>query len=393
MHLAFLSNWQPLYGSATVYVKSSSEIYGGFKVYLRGYFNASVGSITIEPAVPFNSTVQSENQINLDISHIRAGQVLKINVNRICLTNLSFSLNYPFVAESSAYLDVVPPDNLNATVFNNSVVTAQTPFGNRAIYGVSYAVNYLNGDGRYLDYPYHWHDFYRILDFFDLLFFAGSVLIVGVVAYAGGWVGKRYPFLTFSLLIISVAVYLIFGTAYSLIYGQYGNILSLWIVFALSPFFHGFYYHIADNLTGLIPLSLIVESGLLWSSWKLKCGTFLFTVYASTWITELFFPFSIPPTGHGLSFTIIWLGVLYALIVSRYRLFSCRSHLIYSLVAGYCLLSSTYGWISATLTNPLKIHNLGFAYTHVVSFAIACITLWLILGKIASRHEIIMTKA
>jgi len=391
MHVTFLSNWRPLYGSSTAYVDASSEMYGVFQINMRGYFNASVESISIEPNVPFNYTLGGANQIHLNISQIPSDQVLKITIDRICITNASLSLNYPFPTGWPTCVDVVPPGNINATVINNSVVFARTPFGDREIYGVSYAVNYSKGNGRYVEYPYHWHDFYRIPDFFDLLFLAGSFLLVGVVAHASGWVGRRYPFLTFVLVMVSTLIYLIFGTAYSLIYGRYGNTFSLWTVFVLSPFFHSYYYHIAGNLTLLVPLCLVLESGLPWSSWKIKAGLFFLATYAPALITDLLLFRPIPPGGFGLSFAIIGLGVLYGLIVSKYRirLFSDRSILIYSLIAGYCLLTTIYGWISSSLTNPLEPSNLGFAFSHLLQLVISFLTLRFALGKIVGRHEIV----
>jgi len=391
MHVTFLSNWQPLYGSSTAYVESSSEIYGVFQINMRGYFNASVESIAIEPDVPFNHTLNGANQIHLNISQIPSSQVLKITVDRICITNASLSLNYPFPTRWATCVDVVPPGNINATVINNSVVIGRTPFGNREIYGVSYAVNYSKGNGRYVDYPYHWHDFYRIPDFFDLLFLAVSFLFVGVVAHASGWVGRRYPFLTFGIVMVSTLIYLIFGTAYSLIYGLYGNAFSLWAVFVLSPFFHSYYYHIAGNLTLLVPLGLALESGLPWSSWKIKAGLFFLAIYAPALITDLFLFRPIPPGGFGLSFAIIGLGVLYGLIVSKYRtrLLSGGSILIYSLVAGYCLLDPIYGWISGSLTNPLEPSNFGLAFSHLFQLVVSYLTLRFALGKVTSRYEIV----
>jgi len=83
--------------------------------------------------------------------------------------------------------------------------------------------------------------------------------------------------------------------------------------------------------------------------------------------------------------------VLYALIVSKYRirLFSDRSILIYSLVAGYCLLDPTYGWISGSLTKPLEPSNFGFAFSRLFQLVVSYLTLRFALGKVISRYEIV----
>jgi len=380
LHLSLLAGWRPTYGSADVYVESSSEIGGVFEIYMLEYFNASVGSLTLEPDVPFTNSSPTANRISLSVSRVPAGKILKIKVDRISIANQSLPLSYPWKDERDrTYVYVDLPSNINATVYGSSVVKATTPFGEIVVYGVSYAVEYSMGTRRFLDTPLWRHDFYRIPGIFCLLLATLSAFVVGMLALGLKLVEGRYPFATLLLIAITVIVYLRLGTAYSLIYGRYKDTVSLWIIFALSPFFHGDYNHFAGNLSLLLPLGLALEWGLSWCSVRQRLGLFLLTAYASSWVPALLLPYvySVPPGGFGLSFPVIWLAVLYSFLFWRQRttLPSSRKLLMWPLIVGYCLLNPTYGWVSGALINPIEKANFGFAFTHLFSFFLACLVI------------------
>jgi len=390
LHLSLLARWRPTYGSADVYVVSSSDMGGVFEIYLLEYLNASIGSLTLEPDVAFTKSSPTANRIDLNVSYVPSGQILKIKIDRILITNQSLSLNYPWKDERDrTYVYVHLPSNLNATVYGTSVVKATTPFGEIVIYGVSYAVEYSMGTRRFLDAPF-WHDFYRIPDVFCLLLITLSALLVGVLTLGLKLAGERYPFATLLLIAMTVIVYLRLGTGYSLIYGRYKDIPSLWIVFALSPFFHGNYRHFSGNLSLLLPLGLALEWGLSWRSVRQRLGLFLLIAYTSSWVPALLLPYlyPVPPGGFGLSFAVIWLAVLYLFLFWRQRttLPLSRKLLMWSLIVGYCLLNPTYGWVSEAVINPIEKANFGLAFTHLFSLLVACLVIPLILFIVAKFH-------
>ena len=95
----------------------------------------------------------------------------------------------------------------------------------------------------------------------------------------------------------------------------------------------------------------------------------------------------------GLSFPVIWLGVLYAIIVLRHwdQLSSNNSYVVYSLVAGYCLLAPTYGWVESVLIYPSKESNYEMMIGHLLSFALAYLVLKFVVEKITVKQGIIDT--
>lgn len=285
----FLSNWQIAYGTATMFLTPTSEMQGELRIFMRGYFNSSVGSIKIYPSIPFVRKESDTSQIILELDRIAARQTIRISVDTICVTQTNASMNFPFDSDGLSESHVMLyPGNINATVINNSAIVATSPFGDRKILTVSYAVEYKNGSGNYVGYPYHWHDMFRTQDLFAVLFASISLLCFGVICRLSGFDVRRYPFATLFIVSISLVVCLSFGTAYSLVYGQYDVASSALILFMLRPFFHNSYSHLANNLALLLPLGVVLESGLPWKSLKIKLMLTLPLVLASSWIRSYF---------------------------------------------------------------------------------------------------------
>jgi len=371
-------DWSLEYGTATMYVNPVREIGAQLKIYMRGYFNTSIGNISIDPSVNFTYKVIDCYQINLEIHNNTLSGPLRITVDRIRVTNTSLPTRFPFGVDGESYLVVVPSE-FDAIVIGNSEMIAKTSLGEMRVFDVSYVIEYRSGLGRYVDYPYHWHTSFRIQDFLLILLATASTLIVGTI---GGIFNRdlreRYPFMTTLIVMISSMVYVRWGTAYSVMYRDYRKQGALWIVFLLCPFFHESYHHLANNLPALIPLGLVLETGLEWKSWKTRTGLIIFCVYASSWISDFFLHRPIPPGGFGLSFLIIWLSLLFVILVNERRQDLLRNKwiLVYSLIVGYCLLTPTYGWIAQAIINPIEPSNLGLARSHSTAFVTGLLTLW-----------------
>jgi hypothetical protein len=178
-------------------------------------------------------------------------------------------------------------------------------------------------------------------------------------------ISKNTPWITLAMSIIMLAIYLFIGTGMDFIMLNYWNSISRWVEAFFSFLFHSSYDHLIGNLL------VFIFSGTALEIW-LKKPRFRFFWYflpipLNLFVDMLvFFSSEYPPVG--ASFWIIGQSIILGYYAYLNRdVFNLKSlkDFVFLLIAGYCLLHSTYDYLVSLIVYHLEKTTMILACGHI----------------------------
>lgn len=355
------------YASLNFSLTNGSNKFLNVSFYLYVYYLNFNGTITTPVHGNFTVwTISDGSGIEVDCNDLTPSGSLSLKINR-----LKILPSLPSVEDA---LLRVSFSGANASDFSyNGLVS----FLNNQ--GISVASQYTQTSGRYLITQEKTTTLYL-----NMLIAALAIFFIGTIAMIFWQRAKWFPFITSSILVLTLFLYVFIGSAPEIEAKNWTlPLLSLFV------FIHGFDWHIFGNLAYFLPLSVLFESFLRMKGQWMKRDMLLW----------YFVPLYLPSTallvtpwgGFGLSLAIeVMTWTLWAYIISNYKeLIISKFRMFLAILAGipsFVFLGWVVNYSFGSYGSPYDVSE---ALLHIVFGVVSCVIVLLL----ASRREIVKLKS